>query len=372
MPPRIFISYSHQDSDYAEALAEALEEVGFSAWIDDAIDYGERWFTTITQAIRECVAVTVIMTPEAEQSEWVEREILIAQREKKPILPLLLRGKEFALLITMQYVDVTDSEMPPRRFYQMLEKAVQQSRGEVVEEPIHHPPKKARKPKVTPLLAPDPAAQSERIRVLVADDHRLIRAGLIVLLENFEEFEFVGEAADGATALKLCERLRPDVVLMDITMPIMDGIEATARIHERYPEIKVLMMTSLGDEDYIQRAFKAGAAGYLMKNVSLEELAQAIREVYQGQPILAPEVTRLLIQATIRSPAIGHDFSERELEVTALMAEGLTNREIGERLGMSSSVVKNHVTSILAKLGTTSRIQAVAIAVERKIIKALS
>ena len=211
-------------------------------------------------------------------------------------------------------------------------------------------------------------SSSDKIKVLVVDDHNMVRKGLIVLLENFSEFEVVGEAADGEMAVTLCRQFHPDVVLMDILMSGMDGIEATSIIRENFPDTKVIALTSSSDEATIQNALKAGAISYLMKNVSVDELAEAVRKAYAGQPTLAMEATQALIAATRRPPEVGHDLSEREREVLVLMVDGLNNREIADRLTISNSTVKNHVSNIFSKLGTTSRTQAVAMAVERKIV----
>lgn len=208
-----------------------------------------------------------------------------------------------------------------------------------------------------------------QIRVLIVDDHNMVRKGLITLLEEFDDLIVMGEAGDGEMAVHACRESCPDVVLMDMLMPRMDGVTAIARIRQVCPQTQLIALTSFSDETNVQNALKAGAISYLMKNVSGDELANAIRRAHEGQSTLAPEAAQILIKATTRPPAPGHDLTERELEVLALMIEGLNNREIGERLIISSSTVKNHVSSILSKLGTTSRTQAVALAVEHKIIE---
>lgn len=210
---------------------------------------------------------------------------------------------------------------------------------------------------------------SDRIKVLIVDDHDMVRKGLLVLLEDFDDFDVVGEVGDGQLAVDLCRRQQVDVVLMDMIMPRMNGIEATQRIREVCPETQVIALTSYSDEENVGEALKAGAVGYLMKNISGDDLADAIRRAKEGQSTLAPEAAQALIRQTTRPPAIGHDLTEREREVLALMIEGLNNREIAEHLIISSSTVKNHVSSILGKLGTTSRTQAVALAVENRIIE---
>jgi NarL family two-component system response regulator LiaR len=209
---------------------------------------------------------------------------------------------------------------------------------------------------------------NSKIKVLIVDDHHMVRKGLIVLLENFDDFEVVGEADDGQTGVMLCNQHQPDVVLMDMTMPGMDGIQATTIIRENCPNTQVIALTSFSEEDTIQNALKAGAISYLMKNVSVDELADAVRKAYDGHSSLAPEATRALIAASRRPPEVGHDLSNREREVLALMVDGLNNPEIADRLTISTATVKNHVSNIFSKLGTTSRTQAVAMAVERKII----
>lgn len=207
------------------------------------------------------------------------------------------------------------------------------------------------------------------IRLVIVDDHNMVRKGLTVLLEDFDDIQVVGEAGDGEFAVHICQANCPDVVLMDMVMPRMNGIEATRQIRKVCPQTQVISLTSFGDEQSVHDALKAGAIGYLMKNISGDELATAIRRAYRGETTLAPEAAQVLIQATTRPPALGKDLTEREREVLALMIEGLNNREIGERLIISTSTVKNHVSSILGKLATTSRTQAVALAVEHKIVE---
>jgi NarL family two-component system response regulator LiaR len=209
---------------------------------------------------------------------------------------------------------------------------------------------------------------NDLIRVIIVDDHAIVRQGLIVSLENFEDFEIVGSLGDAREAITLCTNRRVDVVIMDMVMPIMDGVTATRIIRERSPQTQVIALTSFDSDNTVQQALQAGAISYLMKNVSVEDLANAVRKASIGQSTLAPEAAQVLIRATVNPPALGHDLTEREREVLALMIEGLNNREIAERLIISSSTAKNHVSSILDKLGTTSRTQAVAFAVEHKLL----
>lgn len=208
-----------------------------------------------------------------------------------------------------------------------------------------------------------------QIRVLIVDDHDMVRKGLRVLLENFDELSVIGETGDGMAAADFCRNNTVDVVLMDMLMPRMDGVEATKLVREVSPETQVIALTSFENDEYVEKALKAGAIGYLMKNISGSNLAEAIRKACSGESTLAPEAAQILIRATTRPMPLGHDLTEREREVLVYMIQGLNNRQIGERLVISGSTVKNHVSSILSKLNTTSRTQAVALAVEHKIIE---
>lgn len=173
------------------------------------------------------------------------------------------------------------------------------------------------------------------IRVMIVDDHALVRSGLRVFLLAFDDLELVAEAASGEEALRLCKQLQPDVVLMDLVMPEMDGVAATRAIRERWPQIQVIALTSFWDEELVQGALQAGAISYLLKDVSADALADGIRKAHAGRPTLAPEAAQVLIQATRKPPTLGYDLTEREREVLALMVEGLSNLEIAERLVVS-------------------------------------
>jgi len=209
---------------------------------------------------------------------------------------------------------------------------------------------------------------AEPIKVLLVDDHAMVRRGLGAFLSIYPDLQMVGEAESGLEALEQCQRLQPDVVLMDLMMPEMDGATATAELRRRFPQVKVIALTSFREDDLVQRVIQAGAIGYLLKNVSGADLAQAIRAAHAGRPTLAPEATQALINAATRPAAPGHDLTARERDVLALMVKGLNNTEIAERLIVSQSTIKGHVSNVLAKLGVTSRTEAVAIAVEHKLV----
>jgi two-component system, NarL family, response regulator LiaR len=208
----------------------------------------------------------------------------------------------------------------------------------------------------------------ERIRVLIVDDHEMVRSGLATFLRVQDDLELVGEASDGNEAVRLCEVVKPDVVLMDMVMPGLDGAGATRVIRERHPETRVIALTSFPEEDLVQRALEAGATSYLLKNVGASELASAIRNARAGKSTLSPEAAQALIQRATRPPTPGHDLSAREREVLSLMTQGLSNRAIAERLIISSSTADFHVSNILSKLGVTSRTEAVALAVQHRLV----
>jgi NarL family two-component system response regulator LiaR len=210
--------------------------------------------------------------------------------------------------------------------------------------------------------------KTETIRVLIVDDHSLVRTGLELFLMAFDDLELAGEAASGEDAIQMCCRLRPDVVLMDLAMPGMGGAAATRAIREQCPQVQVIALTNFQDVEMVREALRAGAIGYLLKNVTADELATAIRAAHAGRSTLAPEATQALIQATTQMQAPGGDLTPREREVLAWMAKGLSNSEIAERLIVSPVTVKFHVSNILSKLGVTSRTEAVALAVQHKLI----
>ncbi len=207
--------------------------------------------------------------------------------------------------------------------------------------------------------------ERERIRVLIVDDHQVVRRGLRTFLELQDDLEVVGEAGDGLQAVELASQLRPDVVLMDIVMPRLDGIEATRRIKERAGGTGVIALTSFAGDDQVLPALEAGASSYLLKDVTPEDLVEAIRAVHRGEPRLHPDALRKVMDAAMvtradeaRPPAPPpDDLTERELEVVALVAQGLSNREIAERFVISEKTVKTHVGHILAKLGLKDRTQ---------------
>jgi NarL family two-component system response regulator LiaR len=205
----------------------------------------------------------------------------------------------------------------------------------------------------------------ERIRVLLVDDHDMVRQGLAVFLEAFDDLELAGEAENGAEAIRCCAAIRPDVVLMDLMMPEMDGVAATRAIRARFPATHVIALTSFQEDGLAQQALQAGATGYLLKNVSAGELAATIRAAHAGRLTLAPEAAHDLLRAAAGEAAPGHDLTAREREVLRLMASGLSNTEIAAHLVVSPSTIKFHVSNILSKLGVARRSEAVALAVRR-------
>lgn len=208
----------------------------------------------------------------------------------------------------------------------------------------------------------------EPIRIVIVDDHEMVRSGLATFLRIKADLELVGEAGSGDEAVRLCERVQPDVVLMDMVMPGLDGAAATRAVREKCPGTRVIALTSFPEEDLVQRALEAGATGYLLKNVGASELADAIRAAKAGKATLAPEAAQALIQRATRPAAPGHDLSAREREVLGLMRQGLSNKAIAERLVISPSPADFHVSNILGKLGVTTRTEAVALAVEHHLV----
>jgi len=208
------------------------------------------------------------------------------------------------------------------------------------------------------------------IRVLVVDDHTMVRRGLATFLKIFPDLILTGEAESGEAAIRICAELSPppDVVLMDMMMPGMDGATATQAIRQAYPAVHVIALTSFKEESLVKSALQAGATGYLLKDVSADELAQAIRAAHAGRSTLSPEATQALVNAISRPPPPGLDLTAREREVLALMVQGYNNNEVAAALIVSPSTIKSHVSTILSKLGVASRTEAVALAVRHKIV----
>jgi two-component system, NarL family, response regulator LiaR len=209
--------------------------------------------------------------------------------------------------------------------------------------------------------------EANPIRVMIVDDHAVVRSGLGAFFAVYPDLELIGEAENGDEALVRCGLLKPDVILMDLIMPGMDGVTAARSIKQKYPDVKVIALTSFQEEDLIQGALQAGAIGYLMKNVTARELAAAIRSAHAGKMTLSPEVTQVFVQQKIRSREF-EDLTEREREVLRLMVDGLNNNQIAKRLFISLSTVKYHISNILAKLGVENRVAAVTTAIQKGLV----
>jgi NarL family two-component system response regulator LiaR len=208
------------------------------------------------------------------------------------------------------------------------------------------------------------------IRVMIVDDHGMVRRGLATILRVRSDLLLVGEASNGQEALEVCEETQPDVILMDLVMPEMSGAEATQAIRDRCPDVQVIALTSFQERELVREALQAGAISYLLKNVSAEDLAAAIREAHAGRSTLAPEAIQVLIQMESKDASYDQDLPEafgltsREEEVLALVVEGLSNPEIAARLVVSRSTAKAHVSNILSKLGVSNRAEAIAMALQ--------
>jgi DNA-binding NarL/FixJ family response regulator len=225
-------------------------------------------------------------------------------------------------------------------------------------------------------LNPNEMRKEDAIRVLIVDDHALFRRGLLMVLEGEDDIEVVGEASDGDEAIARAEQVTPDVVLMDVRMPKSSGIEAAGIIKNALPSTKILMLTISDEEGDLYEAIKAGASGYLLKEISIEEVAGAVRSVHRGQSLISPAMASKLLtefasmvkRRDERSQVLGPRLTERELEVLRHVAKGMNNRDIGTELFISENTVKNHVRNILEKLHLHSRMEAVIYAVREKLL----
>ncbi len=206
------------------------------------------------------------------------------------------------------------------------------------------------------------------IRVVIADDHEVVRKGVGVCLKMTDDIRLVGEACDGNEAVEACERLKPDIVLMDLVMPHLDGFQAIQQIKAQQPAIRIIALSSYSEQEMAREAIRVGAVSYLLKNVSGEDLAYAIRGAYSGRSTISPEITKEVL-SNIELDQIGKDLTKRERTVLALLAEGLKNSEIALRLSISCSTARAHVSNILSKLNVTTRSEAVALALRRRLVK---
>jgi len=210
---------------------------------------------------------------------------------------------------------------------------------------------------------PDP------IRILIVDDHDMLREGLSAFLKAYQDLLLVGEASNGVDAIRLCASLKPDVVLMDLIMPEMTGVETIKAIHANQPEIRFIALSSFGEDALVKEALRGGASGFLIKNISASRLADAIRSAYAGWPTFAPEVASMLIDNNHIPTKTPDTLTGREKEVLDWMVKGLTNAEIAIKLNISPFTVKNHVSSILSRMGVTSRTEAVSLALTSGIVQ---
>ena len=209
---------------------------------------------------------------------------------------------------------------------------------------------------------------SKPIRVMLVDDHTMVRRGLATFLKAFDDLELAGEAESGKAAIQLCGEVLPDVILMDMSMPDMDGATATRAIRKQFPQIQIIALTSFKEGKLIKTALEAGAIGYLLKDITADDLVRAIRSAYAGRATLSPEAAQVLVETANQPPAPGLDLTAREREVLSMMIEGLNNTQIAGRMTVSPSTIKSHVSNILSKLGVSSRTEAVTLALRNGIV----
>ena len=210
--------------------------------------------------------------------------------------------------------------------------------------------------------------KAERIKVMIVDDHPIVRSGLATMLLAFNDLELIGEASSGNKALALFQQDLPDVILMDMVMPDMDGLETTRKVLEQYPSVKIIILTSFTKDTMVQDALEAGATSYLLKDSSIDQLAEAIRAAYTGQPTLSPEATRALVNSKSRPPSFDPHLTAREKQVLALIVEGLSNEEIADKLVISHATARHHVSACISKLGVKNRTQAASLALKHELI----
>lgn len=209
---------------------------------------------------------------------------------------------------------------------------------------------------------------TKKIKIFIADDHAITREGIKTMLSIHDDMAFAGEASNGLEAVELCRKIKPDIILMDLDMPIMDGASAAKIIKEENPDVKIIALTSFADKKMVKDAFKAGATGYILKNISPAELAPAIRDSFSGRVSLSHEAATVLFDE-IKSPSGEFNLSEQELKILDLLAKGYSNKKISEILYISHHTVKFHISNILSKLGASTRAEASAIAIKKKIIE---
>jgi two-component system, NarL family, response regulator LiaR len=211
--------------------------------------------------------------------------------------------------------------------------------------------------------------ETNPIRILIVDDHDMVRSGLGIFLQAFDDLKLVGEASNGIEAVRLCRELKPDIVLMDLIMPEMDGVTAIRSIHQDLPGVGLIALTSFTDQHLVTEALKAGAIGYILKNIPIDELAAAIRNAKAGKPVIAAEVFKSVFSTMPAESSQGHKLTSREREILSLMIGGLNNIEIAKKLVISRATVKTHICNIFSKLGVSNRVEAVALAVQKHLLE---
>lgn len=208
----------------------------------------------------------------------------------------------------------------------------------------------------------------QHIRVMIVDDHQVVRNGLKAFFTTLPSMEIVAEAENGTEAVNLCAETQPDVILMDVVMPQMDGIEATYQIHQRYPHIRIIGLSCFEEAEKVHAMLNAGASGYILKHTAVHNLEPIIRTACAGQLVLSKEITQVLLQTPENAHKLDYHLSKRELEVLGMMADGLTNRQIAEKLSLSPFTIKAYVSDLLSKLGVSRRSEAVALALKNNLL----